>query len=100
MKQLTDEPWKNIERKYPVGTEVEGKVVNMMNYGIFIELEEGIEGLIHISEISWTKHIKHPSDVYNIGDKIAAKVLSIEANDKKISSYWLFLKMMLMGYMN
>ena len=85
MKQLTEEPWKDIGVKYPVNTEVNGKVVNMMNYGLFIELEEGIEGLIHISEISWTKHIKHPSEVYNIGDDITAKVLSIEENDRKIS---------------
>jgi small subunit ribosomal protein S1 len=85
MKQLTEEPWKDIGTKYPINTEVEGKVVNMMNYGLFIELEEGIEGLIHISEISWTKHIKHPSEVYNIGDNITAKVLSIEEKDRKIS---------------
>ena len=85
MKQLTKEPWGDIEERFPEGSEVEGKVVNMMNYGLFIELEEGVEGLIHISEISWTKHIKHPSDVYNLGDAITAKVLSVEKNDKKIS---------------
>ena len=85
MKQLTEEPWKDVETKYPINGEVSGKVVNMMNYGLFIELEEGIEGLIHISEISWTKHIKHPSEVYNIGDDITAKVLSIEEKDRKIS---------------
>jgi len=85
MKQLTEEPWKDIGTKYPIDTEVTGKVVNMMNYGLFIELEEGIEGLIHISEISWTKHIKHPSEEYNIGDKVDAKVLSIEEKDRKIS---------------
>ncbi|MAQ43883.1 MAG: 30S ribosomal protein S1 [Candidatus Marinimicrobia bacterium] len=85
MKQLTDEPWKDVGMKYPIDSQVNGKVVNMMNYGLFIELEEGIEGLIHISEISWTKHIKHPSEVYNIGDEITAKVLSIEEQDRKIS---------------
>ena len=85
MKQLTKEPWGDIEDRYPEGSEVQGKVVNMMNYGLFIELEEGVEGLIHISEISWTKHIKHPSDVYNLGDSISAKVLSVEKTEKKIS---------------
>ena len=85
LKQLTEEPWRDIGIKYPVDSEVIGKVVNMMNYGLFIELEEGIEGLIHISEISWTKHIKHPSDLYAIGDKINAKVLSLEEKDRKIS---------------
>ena len=85
MKQLTKEPWADIDERFPVSTEVEGKVVNMMNYGLFIELEEGVEGLIHISEISWTKHIKHPSDVYSLGDMVNAKVLSVEKNEKKIS---------------
>jgi len=85
MKQLTKEPWGDIEDRFPEGSEVQGKVVNMMNYGLFIELEEGVEGLIHISEISWTKHIKHPSDVYNLGDSITAKVLSVEKTEKKIS---------------
>ena len=85
MKQLTKEPWADIDERFPVSSEVEGKVVNMMNYGLFIELEEGVEGLIHISEISWTKHIKHPSDVYAIGDIVNAKVLSVEKNEKKIS---------------
>ena len=84
-KQLTEEPWEGVGSKYPVGTQVKGKVVNMMNYGLFIELEEGIEGLIHISEISWTKHIKHPSDVYAVGDNVDAQVLSIEEGERKIS---------------
>jgi len=85
MKQLTKEPWVDIDERFPVGTEAEGKVVNMMNYGLFIELEEGVEGLIHISEISWTQHVKHPSDIYTLGDIINAKVLSVEKNEKKIS---------------
>ena len=85
MKQLTKEPWADIDERFPASSEVEGKVVNMMNYGLFIELEEGVEGLIHISEISWTKHIKHPSDVYALGDMVNAKVLSVEKNEKKIS---------------
>jgi small subunit ribosomal protein S1 len=85
MKQLTKEPWADIDERFPVATEVEGKVVNMMNYGLFIELEEGVEGLIHISEISWTKHIKHPSDIYTLGEMVNAKVLSVEKSEKKIS---------------
>ena len=85
MKQLTKEPWADIDERFPVSSEVEGKVVNMMNYGAFVEIEEGIEGLIHISEISWTKHIKNPSEVYNMGDEVDAKVLSIDIEDKKIS---------------
>ncbi len=85
IKQLTPEPWENLEDKYPIGTNVEGKIVNMMNYGAFVELEEGVEGLIHISEISWIKHIKHPSDMFKVGDDVKAKILSIDINEKKIS---------------
>ena len=85
MKQLHPEPWEKIEEKYPVSTTVTGKIVNMMNYGAFVEIEEGIEGLIHVSEMSWTKHIKHPSDIFQIGDSVDAKILSIDQNDKKIS---------------
>ena len=85
MKQLHPEPWEQIQDKYPVNTIISGKVVNMMNYGAFIEIEEGIEGLIHVSEMSWTKHVKHPSDIFQIGDKVDAKILSIDQNDKKIS---------------
>jgi len=84
-KQLTEDPWKESSKKYEIGKIISGKVVNLMNYGLFLELEEGVEGLIHISEMSWTKHIKHPSDMYKIGDKIDAKVLSINSDDKKIS---------------
>lgn len=85
LKQLQPEPWKDAEEKYPVTSVVEGKVVNMMNYGVFIELEEGVEGLLHVSEMSWTRHIKHPGELFKLGDKIEAKILSIDANDKKIS---------------
>jgi len=85
MKQLTPEPWEAINTKYPVDKIVKGKVVNMMNYGAFIELEEGVEGLIHVSEMSWIRHIKHPSDIFSLGDKIEAKILSIDKDDKKIS---------------
>ena len=85
LKQLTPDPWTETLAKYSVDSTVEGKIVNIMNYGIFLELEEGIEGLIHISEISWTKHIKHPADIYKVGDKLKSIVLSINSEDKKIS---------------
>lgn len=85
LKQLNTDPWSLAVDKYSEGTNITGKVVNMMNYGAFVEIEEGIEGLIHISEISWTKHIKHPSDIYKIGDSVNAVVLSIDAESKKIS---------------
>ncbi len=85
MKQLQPEPWVDIMEKYPIESIVEGKIVNMMNYGAFIELEEGVEGLIHISEMSWIRHIKHPSDMFKVGDKVEAKILNIDPAEKKIS---------------
>ena len=85
MKQLQAEPWLDAQDKYPVDSIVEGKIVNMMNYGVFIELEEGVEGLIHISEMSWTRHIKHPSDMFKVGDKVEAKILNMNPEEKKIS---------------
>ena len=85
LKQLSKDPWDGADTKYSEGSKISGKIVNMMNYGAFIEIEEGIEGLIHISEISWTKHIRHPSDVYKIGDNLDAIVLSIDVGTKKIS---------------
>jgi len=85
LKQLAPHPWEDVEIKYPIGNIVKGKVVSLTNYGCFIELEPGVEGLIHVSEISWTKHIKNPSEVYSMGDEVDAKVLSIDSDDKKIS---------------
>ena len=85
LKQLNEDPWTGASDKYIEGTQVKGKIVNMMNYGAFVEIQEGIEGLIHISEISWTKHIKHPSDIYKVGDMVDAIVLSIDSEAKKIS---------------
>ena len=85
LKQLAPHPWEDVEIKYPIGNVVKGKVVSLTNYGCFIELEPGVEGLVHVSEISWTKHIKNPSEVYNMGDEVDAKVLSIDSEDKKIS---------------
>ncbi len=85
LKQLVPHPWEDLEVKYPVGNLVKGKVVSLTNYGCFIEIEPGVEGLIHVSEISWTKHIKNPSEVYKMGDEIEAKILSIDLDEKKIS---------------
>ena len=70
LKQLTPHPWDDVEIKFPMGNVITGKVVSITNYGCFIELEPGVEGLIHVSEISWTKHIKNPSEVYSMGDEI------------------------------
>ncbi|MFL3009018.1 MAG: 30S ribosomal protein S1, partial [Candidatus Neomarinimicrobiota bacterium] len=85
LKQLVPHPWEDLEVKYPVGNLVKGKVVSLTNYGCFIEIEPGVEGLIHVSEISWTKHIKNPSEEYSMGDEIEAKILSIDSEEKKIS---------------
>jgi small subunit ribosomal protein S1 len=84
-KQLMPHPWANIEEKYPLGKVVVGKVVSLTDYGAFIELETGIEGLIHISEMSWSQHIKHPSQLLHVGMEIEAKVLNVESDEKKIS---------------
>jgi len=85
LKQLSPYPWENIEENYPIGKKVEGLVVSLTDYGAFIELEKGIEGLIHISEMSWTQHIKHPSKIMQVGDKIQAVVLSVDKENEKIS---------------
>ena len=84
-KQLTPDPWEGAEQRYPEGVQVLGKVVSLIDYGAFVELEEGIEGLIHISEMSWTRRIKHPSRVVNEGDVITVVVLSLDTRDKKVS---------------
>ena len=85
LKQLTPHPWENIQSDFPEGTLVEGKVVSMTNYGAFIEIKPGIEGLIHVSEMSWTRHIKNPSEIYALGDIVKAKVLAIDQDQRKIS---------------
>lgn len=85
LKQKTPNPWDDVEKKYAVGTKIKGRVVNIMPYGVFVELEKGIEGLIHISELSWTKRINHPSEILAIGDIVEAMVLNIEKDAKKIS---------------
>lgn len=85
LKQQSDNPWQEIEAKFPVGHRVHGKVVNLMPYGAFIELEPGVEGLVHVSELSWTKRIARASDVLNLGDEVDAIVLSVNKDEKKIS---------------
>ena len=84
-KQLMPHPWENVDTKYPVGKVILGKVVSLTDYGAFIELETGIEGLIHISEMSWSQHIKHPSQLLHVGMEVDAKILNVESDEKKIS---------------
>src|SRR5689334_21599173 len=85
LKQLQSYPWKDVADKYPVGTRVAGKVVSITNYGAFIELEPGIEGLVHISEMSWTRNVRHPSKLVSIGETIEAVVLKVDPNEENIS---------------
>ncbi len=85
LKQKTVSPWETVADKYPVGTKVTGEVVNVMSYGAFVKLEEGIEGLVHISEMSWTKRINHPSELVSPGDKIDVVVLGINRDKQEIS---------------
>ncbi|MCP3901582.1 MAG: 30S ribosomal protein S1, partial [Desulfobacteraceae bacterium] len=85
MKQLTPDPWTVAKDKYPVGSKIPGKVVSLTDYGAFIELEEGIEGLIHVSEMSWTRKIRHPSQIVSVGEEIEAIVLDIKPESRRIS---------------
>ena len=85
LKQLADNPWEKIEEKYPIGSTVAGKVVNLVPYGAFIEIEEGVEGLVHVTELSWTKRITKPGEVLRIGEEIQAVVLGIQKEEQKIS---------------
>ncbi|NLP09313.1 30S ribosomal protein S1 [bacterium] len=85
LKQLQPHPWEDVGAKYPVGSVVRGKVVSISDYGAFVELERGVEGLIHISEMSWTQHIKHPSKILAVGEMLDAKVLNINKEERKIS---------------
>jgi len=85
LKQLTENPWDTITEKYPIGSIVEGKIVNIMDYGAFVELERGVEGLIHISEMFWTREIKHPSKVLSPGEIAKVMVLDVNHEDKRIS---------------
>lgn len=85
MKQTQEDPWQMAQRDFPVGARVKGKVVSLTDYGAFIELKPGVEGLIHVSEMSWTKRVKHPSKIVNIGDEVDALVLDIDQENKRIS---------------
>ncbi len=85
IKQLKDDPWETIEQKYPVGSQHTAKVRNFTNFGIFVELEEGVDGLIHISDLSWTKKVKHPSDFTTVGAEIGVKVLEIDKENRRLS---------------
>ncbi|MEN2435483.1 30S ribosomal protein S1 [Weeksellaceae bacterium A-14] len=85
MKQLSKDPWENIETKYPVGSKHTGTVRNFTNFGVFVELEEGIDGLVYISDLSWTKKIKHPSEFCNVGDKMDVVVLELDKDARRIS---------------
>jgi len=85
LKQLTPDPWENITEKYPVGALIEGKVVNLADYGVFVELEPGVEGLVHITEMYWTREIKHPSKVLRMGEIIKVVVLDVNSETKRIS---------------
>ena len=85
LKQLQSNPWDRLEERFPIGQKVKGKVTNLMPYGAFIQIEEGIEGLIHVSELSWTKRITRPSDVLTLGQDIEAVVLGVNKEDQKIS---------------
>ncbi len=85
LKQIAPDPWLDVAAKYPIETKVTGKVVSLTDYGAFIELEEGVEGLIHVSEMSWTKRVKHPNKVLTIGDEVESVVLALDTDNRRIS---------------
>ncbi|MCH6580706.1 MAG: 30S ribosomal protein S1, partial [Nitrospinae bacterium] len=85
LKQITPDPWVDVDNKYPVKTRISGKVVSITDYGAFVELEKGIEGLVHVSEMSWSRHVKHPSKMVSIGDMVDAVVLTLDKEKKRIS---------------
>ncbi len=85
LKQLHPDPWEEVKAKYPPNTKLKGKVVSLADYGAFVELDDGIEGLIHVSEMSWTKRIKHPSQVINVGDEVEVVVLEVDVTNRRIS---------------
>ncbi|NNE33240.1 MAG: S1 RNA-binding domain-containing protein, partial [Winogradskyella sp.] len=85
IKQLSSDPWTDITKKYPVGSKHSGIVRNFTNFGIFVELEEGIDGLVYISDLSWTKKVKHPSEFVTVGDKLAVQVLELDVENRKLN---------------
>ncbi len=84
-KQLTPDPWLDAEHRYPVGAHVSGRVISVTDYGAFVELEQGIEGLVHVSEMTWSKRMKHPSKLVNVGDQVECVVLNVNPNERRIS---------------
>ena len=85
LKQRLPDPWQDVQTKYSIGSKIKGKVVNIMAYGVFVELEKGIEGLIHVSEISWTKRVNNPSEMFAIGDMVEVQILNVDKNARRIS---------------
>ena len=85
LKQKTADPWTNVATKYPIGTRIKGRVVSLTDYGAFVEIEPGVEGLVHVSEMSWTHEVRHPSRVVSIGDQVEAAVLNVDPASRKIS---------------
>jgi small subunit ribosomal protein S1 len=85
LKQLQADPWDSVKASFPVGTKLKGKVVSLVDYGAFVEISDGVEGLIHVSEMSWTKRVKHPSQLVNIGDEVEVQVLEIDGENRRIS---------------
>jgi len=85
LKQRLPDPWQNIDEKFTVGTKVKGKVVNILPYGVFVELEKGIEGLVHVSEISWTKRVNNPAEMFAIGDMLETQIISVDKDARRIS---------------
>ncbi len=85
LKQLTEDPWEDTAEKFPVGSQITGKVVSLTEYGAFIDVGEGVEGLIHVSEMSWTKRVKHPSQLVNVGDEVEVQVLALDEENRRIS---------------
>jgi small subunit ribosomal protein S1 len=85
IKQLTPDPWTEAEEKYTVGTRIKGRVVSLKDYGAFVEVEEGVEGLLHVSKMSWSRQIRHPSDILNVGDMVEVIILALDAAGKRIS---------------
>src|SRR6202012_4458209 len=84
-KQLTPDPWLDAAHRYPVGAHVGGRVISVTDYGAFVELEQGIEGLVHVSEMTWSKRMKHPSKLVNVGDQVDCVVLSVNPTERRIS---------------
>jgi small subunit ribosomal protein S1 len=84
-KQKSSDPWANVDDRYPVGGKVNGRIVSLTNYGAFVELEPGVEGLVHVSEMSWTRRVRHPSKLVNVGDTVEVMVLEVNKATKRIS---------------